>query len=168
MASRSIKRGTSPKKLSPSGGRKASASRKPSDGAGKVPASLSSAEKTKRQGPGTDLSTKSKVRQPGSKKVATTTKVTTPLLMQAVGWHVMDVEDGIALHNSQFKSVHYLNHTAAAIYLLCKEHIDVTSLATILREEFGLKRSPEPEVQRIVDAMVQQGLLVRAPQDDSQ
>jgi hypothetical protein len=84
------------------------------------------------------------------------------MLEQVGGWTVVDVADGIAVHDSHFKGVHYLNHTAAAIYLLCKEPIGLSVVSTILREEFGLDRDPASEIERTVAEMMRIGLIRRA------
>lgn len=78
---------------------------------------------------------------------------------QVKGWNVVDVTDGIAVHDSQFSGVHYLNHTAAAIYLLCSEPISVQMMSTIMREEFGLTRDPESEVTTTLEQMIRIGLI---------
>ncbi len=84
------------------------------------------------------------------------------MLEQVEGWAVVDVVDGIAVHDPHFKRVHYLNHTGAAIYLLCKEPISLSVIITILREEFGLDRDPGSEIQRTVEDMMRIGLIRRA------
>ena len=84
------------------------------------------------------------------------------MLEQVDGWNVVDVADGIAVHDSSFTGVHYLNHTAAAMYLLCKEPISLLVMSTILREEFGLDRDPGSEIEKTVEEMIRIGLIRKA------
>lgn len=78
---------------------------------------------------------------------------------QAGGWEVIDVADGIAVHDGAFNSVHYLNHTAAIVFLLCAEPIGFDVLCTVFREEFGLKTAPRAELRKIIAQMEASGLL---------
>lgn len=84
------------------------------------------------------------------------------VLEQVEGWTVVDVTDGIAVHDSKFSGVHYLNHTAAAMYLLCSEPISLPVMSTILREEFGLSRDPESEIMNTIEQMIRIGLIRKA------
>lgn len=81
------------------------------------------------------------------------------VLEQVPEWNVVDVAEGIAVHDSRFTRVHYLNHTAAAIYLLCKEPISFSTINTILREEFGLKRDPKTDILSTIEEMIRIGLI---------
>lgn len=78
---------------------------------------------------------------------------------QSDGWTTIDVQDGVAVHDSQFEKVHYLNHTAAAIFFLCKEPISIELISTIMQEEFRLKASPKKSVQSVIGEMLKSGLL---------
>jgi hypothetical protein len=83
----------------------------------------------------------------------------TVLYCQSDGWDVIDVANGIAVHDSAFKSVHYLNHTAAIVFLLCKQPIGLDVLCAVFREEFGLKTAPKAEIRKIIAQMEVSGLL---------
>jgi hypothetical protein len=75
------------------------------------------------------------------------------------GWSVEDVSDGIAVHDSTFSSVHHLNNTAAAIYLLCRDTISLSVILTILREEVGIIPDSNGEIVSVIEGMVRIGLL---------
>ena len=98
-----------------------------------------------------------------AKPIAGTSKRRRParsvFYQQSDGWTTIDVQDGVAVHDSQFAKVHYLNHTAAAVFLLCKEPISVELISTIMREEFKLKASPKKSVQSVNGEMLKSGLL---------
>ena len=78
---------------------------------------------------------------------------------QTSGWEFADVVDGLAIYDSAFKTVHYLNHTAAAVFLLCKDPVGVDVMEAVLREEFQLKTAPSRELHDVLDQMVKAGLL---------
>jgi hypothetical protein len=78
---------------------------------------------------------------------------------QRAGWDVIDVADGIAVHDAAFKTVHYLNHSAAVVFLLCKEPMSLAVIAAIFREEFELDKEPLTELRRILAAMKTTGLI---------
>jgi hypothetical protein len=80
-------------------------------------------------------------------------------LQQVPGWIAVDVEDGIAVYASDFKTVHYFNHTAAAIFYLCKEPVSIGILSRIMQEEFNLKTSPEQAIHNTVQEMLRKGLV---------
>jgi len=84
---------------------------------------------------------------------------------QVAGWEVVDVADGIAVHDGAFKSVHYLNHTAAIVFILCKQPIGLNVLCAVFREEFGLKAAPRAELKKIIAQMEGAGLLCTSPPD---
>lgn len=78
---------------------------------------------------------------------------------QCEGWEMIDVADGIAVHDGAFKCVHHLNHTAAIVFILCKQPISLNVLCSVFREEFGLKAAPKAELREIISQMEKTKLL---------
>lgn len=88
--------------------------------------------------------------------------------VQGEGWEVVDVVDGIAVYDKEFKTVHYLNHTAAMVFLLCKRPVGFDVLSAVFQEEFELKTAPKAQLRKLVDEMQQTGLLREAGPEDVQ
>jgi hypothetical protein len=82
---------------------------------------------------------------------------------QVPGWLATEVTDGLALHDQDFKSVHYLNHTAAIVFHLCADGIGLDVLSAVVREEFGLGGDPSAELLEVIGEMVSNGLLEGVP-----
>jgi hypothetical protein len=78
---------------------------------------------------------------------------------QAGEWQVIDVHDGVTLHDPAFKTIHYLNHIAAAVFLLCKQSIDIATVSAIIQEQYELDASPEAAIRKTVNDMIRAGLL---------
>lgn len=81
------------------------------------------------------------------------------LYLQSAGWEIVDVVDGIALYDDKFKTVHYLNHTAAMVFLLCKRPVGLDVLSAVFQEEFSLKTAPKAELRKLLGEMQKTGLL---------
>lgn len=62
------------------------------------------------------------------------------------GYALTDIPDGLAITDADGKAVHFLNPVASAIFLLCDGRTDAGSIATILKEEFGLAEAPLKDV----------------------
>lgn len=82
-----------------------------------------------------------------------------PYLEQAGEWQVIDTHDGVALHDPAFKTVHYLNHIAAAVFLLSKQPIAIATVSAIIQEQYELDASPEAAIRKTVNEMIRAGLL---------
>ncbi|WP_395661561.1 PqqD family protein [Aestuariivirga sp.] len=78
---------------------------------------------------------------------------------QAGEWQVIDIHDGIALHDTANTTMHYLNHIAAAVFLLCKQSIAITTVSAIIQEQYELDASPEAAIRKTVNEMMRVGLL---------
>lgn len=78
---------------------------------------------------------------------------------QAGEWQVIDVHDGVALHDPALKTVHYLNHIAAAVFLLSKQPIAISTVSAIIQEQYELDASPEAAIRKTVKEMIRAGLL---------
>jgi hypothetical protein len=109
--------------------------------------------------PGATVATKKKPAKVNRPRAAKPARNGTVRYQQSDGWEVIDVADGIAVHDGAFKTVHYLNHTAAIVFLLCKQPLDLDVLCAVFREEFGLKRAPKTEIRGILAQMETSGLL---------
>jgi len=65
----------------------------------------------------------------------------------------------MAVHDEMFHKVHYLNHIAAAIFLLFKEPMSIETVITIVMEEYALESNPSTAMQSAIEEMLQAGLL---------
>ena len=107
--------------------------------------------------------TKKKLRSKPTHTVAETKRqrsVHATHFQQTQGWEVVDVVDGIAIYDDGFKSVHYLNHTAAIVFLLCKTPATMDMMCSVICEEFKLRTRPVKELKAILDQMIKAGLLL--------
>jgi hypothetical protein len=62
------------------------------------------------------------------------------------GFALTDIPDGLAITDADGRAVHFLNPVASAIFLLCDGNNDIRSIATILKEEYGLPDAPVKDV----------------------
>ena len=78
---------------------------------------------------------------------------------QTPGLKIVEVSDGIAVHDSEFTTVHYLNHTAAAIFLLCGDPITPEKIWTVMKEEFDLNAGQQAEIKQAIADMKAAGII---------
>ena len=62
------------------------------------------------------------------------------------GYTLTEIPDGLAITDTDGKSVHFLNPAASAIFLLCDGQTGVGRIAAILKEEYGLPDAPLKDV----------------------
>ncbi len=84
-------------------------------------------------------------------------------LIQATGLDVHETDDGLVVYDADRDRVHYLNETAAAIFVLAEPGTTVDSLAAELASLWGLDDAPTEEVGRGVAQLLAEGLLQSAP-----
>lgn len=83
-------------------------------------------------------------------------------LVQGEGWTAVEVPDGIALHDPGFRYVHYLNATAAVIYLLCERPAAPKEIVNAVVALFKLESAAEPEIQDFIGNLRDLGILKSA------
>ena len=79
------------------------------------------------------------------------------------GLQFNELEDGCVVYTPGRHSVHHLNATAALVLELCNERNSVDEIVDVVRDAYGLRRRPAPEVHRILADMLAQGLLEPVP-----
>lgn len=80
-------------------------------------------------------------------------------LKQVEGLHLNELEDGCVVYTPDRHSVHHLNATATLVLELCGDRNSVEEIVDLVREAYGLRRRPAPEVHRILAQMLAEGLL---------
>jgi hypothetical protein len=81
------------------------------------------------------------------------------LLRRVAGLQFNELEDGCVVYTPDRQSVHHLNATAAFVLELCNERNSVDEIVDVVRNAYGLRRRPATEVHRILEDMLDQGLL---------
>lgn len=79
----------------------------------------------------------------------------------ALDLEVHETEDGLIVYQGSTDRVHYLNHTAAAVFELCDGRRSVEDIAEELRTLFGLEEAPVAETEECVAGLVKEGVLRR-------
>ena len=70
------------------------------------------------------------------------------------------VEDGLVVKDHTSNRVHYLNHTAGFVLMLCDGKKSIHKIASLLRSQFELAESPEDEVAEIIEQFLKEKLVV--------
>ena len=70
-----------------------------------------------------------------------------------------DIPDGLAVNDADGQEIHFLNHVAATVLLLCDGDHDVRSIALILQEEFGLPESPLQDLRDCLAERLANGII---------
>ena len=84
-------------------------------------------------------------------------------LSQTEGLDVHETEDGLVVYDAGRDRVHYLNETAAAIFVLAEPGVTVAGLAEALASLWGLDERPTDEVERCVAQLLDEGVLRSSP-----
>jgi hypothetical protein len=72
-----------------------------------------------------------------------------------------ETEDGLIVYQESTDRVHYLNHTAAAVFELCDGRRSVEDIAEELRSLFALEEAPVAETEACLAGLVKEGVLRR-------
>lgn len=72
---------------------------------------------------------------------------------------VTEVADGLVVYEDAAERVHYLNHTAAAVFELCTGSNTEDEIAALLGSAFGLPEPPISEVRAALEQMRSQGIV---------
>ena len=69
------------------------------------------------------------------------------------------VEDGLVVKNHTSNRVHYLNHTAGFVLMLCDGKKPIHKIASLVRSQFELEESPKEEISDIVEQFLKEKLV---------
>lgn len=72
---------------------------------------------------------------------------------------VNEVADGLVIYRPASGDVHYLNNTAAAVFVLCTGERSVGDIIDGLTESFALEHAPAGDVVRCIDRLIDGGLV---------
>jgi hypothetical protein len=75
------------------------------------------------------------------------------------GLDVNEVKDGLIVYDPARDRVHYLNATAAIVFVLCDGTLDEPGIAGELAEAYGLDRPVADEVRECLEGLRTEGLL---------
>ena len=89
----------------------------------------------------------------------TARKTSTLAYKQSAEARTVDVPEGLVVYVKE-TDLHYLNHTAAAVFLCCATPLTEQQIAQILYEEFGLAEPPLAEVRTCLSELVKAEVLV--------
>lgn len=82
-----------------------------------------------------------------------------PVYQQAKDVKTVDVPHGLVVF-CEADDLHYLNHTAGAVFLLCARPMAAKEIAQVLTEEFQLEDAPIDEVEKCLRDLVEKRVLV--------
>ena len=72
---------------------------------------------------------------------------------------VTSEKDGLVVKDSRLDRIHYLNHTAGLILVLCDGKKSVREIASLLQSQFGKKETAEAEVADIIEQFIEENLV---------
>ena len=72
---------------------------------------------------------------------------------------VAQMPDGVVVYDQEQDKVHYLNPTAAVVYLVCDGHRSISAIGEFLRDIYGLDDSVE--LEGFFTELEQAGLVCR-------
>lgn len=79
---------------------------------------------------------------------------------QIDGLDLTPVDDGFIIYQKEFDRVHYLNHTAALVIMLCDGATSVEEMIGLVQQHFEMDEAPEREVRDILVQFLDEGLVV--------
>lgn len=80
--------------------------------------------------------------------------------LRSDGLEIDEAGDGFIVYDSGRDRVHYLNHTAAVVLELSTGRLSVSEIATWISQAYSLGRAPTSDVERLIDELVAEGLLL--------
>lgn len=75
------------------------------------------------------------------------------------GVKLVEVPEGLVAFAQGSAEVHYLNHVAAIVLILCDGSISTDDIVKIIKEEFNLNSNPKEEVRRCLVELSGLGLI---------
>lgn len=82
------------------------------------------------------------------------------LYKQVQGLTLIEVPEGIVAHRNTLQEVHYLNHVAAMVLIMCDGKIPIDAICQIIKEEYHLKNTPVEDLEGCVRSLVELGLIL--------
>lgn len=80
--------------------------------------------------------------------------------IQIRGLDIAPADDGFIIYMEDTDRVHYLNHIAGIILLLCNGRNQATGIASLLKQQFELPEPPLSDVATLLAQFVDEGLIV--------
>lgn len=81
---------------------------------------------------------------------------------QVEGLDISPTDDGFVIYEKERDRVHYLNHTANIVLLLCSGGNSASDIAAMLQEHFQLDEPPLDDVESILESFLEEGLIVQS------
>jgi hypothetical protein len=81
---------------------------------------------------------------------------------QIDGLDLTPVDDGFIIYDPAKDRVHYLNHAAALVLILCDGRNSEDDIRALLQRRFQLPASPDQDVAQILAQFLDEGLVVPA------
>jgi hypothetical protein len=81
---------------------------------------------------------------------------------QVDGLDLTPVDDGFIIYETARDRVHYLNHTAALVLILCDGRNSEDEIRALLQRRFQLPAPPDQDVAQILAQFLDEGLVVSA------
>jgi hypothetical protein len=81
---------------------------------------------------------------------------------QVDGLDLTPVDDGFTIYESAKNRVHYLNHTAALVLILCDGRNSEDDIRALLQRRFQLPAPPDQDVAQILAQFLDEGLVIPA------
>ena len=69
-------------------------------------------------------------------------------------------ERGLVVEDPGRETVHYLNHTAGLVLILCDGQNSIQKITSLVQKQFGMPEAPEEDVLEIIEDFVKEGLVV--------
>jgi hypothetical protein len=78
---------------------------------------------------------------------------------QAFTLDVANAAQGLVVTDPRSARVHYLNHTAGLVLLLCNGRNSVEQIVDLMQKQFGLDEPPDDDVRDAIDEFIDEGLV---------
>lgn len=75
------------------------------------------------------------------------------------GLDVNEVDDGLVVYDGDRDRVHYLNHTAGAVFALCSGEHAEAALPALVRDVFGTDEPSDAEVAECLATLRAEGIV---------
>lgn len=80
--------------------------------------------------------------------------------VQIEGLDIAPADDGFIIYLEDSDRVHYLNHIAGIILLLCNGQNQRDEIASLLQRQFNLPDPPQSDVSALLTQLLDEGLVV--------
>jgi hypothetical protein len=72
---------------------------------------------------------------------------------------IKTAEHGLVVSDRGRNKVHYLNHTAGLVLMLCNGQNSIQTIISLVQKQFDMSELPEEDVRDIIEEFVQEGLV---------